>query len=106
MTLGPIVEPRYLPLYRAMRSCMSDEGYAPGYKVEEALLKEDVAMFQRLEIDMLIEYVQQATSAKAPIDFASEADYVEKIWFCPTDEAVSAQCLLLKQQVADLHLDS
>ena len=92
-TVGPVVQARYLPLYRAMRKCMSDEGYAPGYKGEEALLRENVAMFKSLEIDMLIEYVQQATSVKAPIDFACEADYVEKIWFCPIDETVSTLCL-------------
>lgn len=73
-----------------MRKCITDEGYSPGHKVEDNLLEDDGLIFHKLGVDSLQEYLQQAKINKAPIDYITLADYVEKVWFCPTDGMVSA----------------
>jgi hypothetical protein len=85
---GPKLEPRYLPLYQAMRKCITDEGYSPGHIVEDTLMK-DVLIYHKLGVDSFREYLQQARITRAPIDFPSDQDYIEKIWFCPTERMVS-----------------
>lgn len=89
--IGPDLEPRYLPLYRAMRESLNDEGYALGCDVEDKLLSTDIRLYVSLDVDSLLEYVQQAKKARAPIGFLLDLDYVEKLWFCPNDGMVSVE---------------
>lgn len=85
---GPLLSPRYKPLYQSMRKCMTDQGYAQGCDVDDDLMKADMYIYHRLELDSLFEYVVEAMGSKAPIGLHMDVDYVEKLWFVPTDGMV------------------
>ncbi|UZJ52894.1 hypothetical protein CBS101457_002214 [Exobasidium rhododendri] len=74
-----------MPLYRALRKSVTEQGYALGCDVENELVAEDINVYGKIHLDGFFQYINEAMGNKAPINANIEVDYVEKIWFCPTD---------------------
>jgi hypothetical protein len=86
----PFCEARFMPLCRAIKACLNRSFYATADEVEERLLRDDVNVFHKIDLNSFRQYVFEAKKGGAPINFTQNVDdQITRLYFCLTRKMVS-----------------